>query len=150
MKHAIIYDGSVLRVQDLDENEVQNVARHSQAVIDVTNANPMPEAGWTFDGLNFVAPEGVVPSRKITRLAFRNRLTQTEKASIYAIASQNNGLGFLMRSYLDDLSAATFVDLARPDTIASMNQLTALTILTAERAQEILNSPIQEIERFKE
>lgn len=150
MKYALIFEGVVLEVKEMSEAEVQLAARHYQAVIDVSTMDPAPSAGWSFNGVTMLPPPEAILPKKITRLAFRNRLSSVEKANIYAIAAQNSSLGFAIRSYLDDLSAATFIDLARPDTIASVNQLVALGIFTSQRAQEILNNPILEIERFKE
>ena len=92
----------------------------------------------------------VQQSKKITKLAFRNRFTTAEKIALemaslddvtasMAIRQQKAAL----RVYLKDLDNASFVDLDRADTIAGVNSLATMGLLTNERASEILNAPIQ-------
>lgn len=91
----------------------------------------------------------VEPSRIITVLAFRQRFTMAEKAAI-EMASLDNPLASAddrqqaaaLRAYLGDLAVATFVDLARADTIAGVQQLEAFGVLAAGRAEDILSSPV--------
>lgn len=100
------------------------------------------EIGWTL--IAYVAPTPA-PSptpnygTRVTRLAFRNRFTAAEKTSLYTAANTS----VQVRIYLDDLAAATYVDLARADTIASIEALVAAGILTADRAAAILTAPVQ-------
>lgn len=92
----------------------------------------------------------VLASRKITKLAFRNRFTTTEKVAL-EMASLDNPAGTMqqrqlqaaLRVYLKDLDNATFVDLERADTVAGVNQLATMGIITADRAAKILTDPIQ-------
>jgi hypothetical protein len=86
---------------------------------------------------------GTIPV-KITRLAFRKRFTQAELGAIYTVAQSQ----VMLRVYLDDLAAATFVDLTRPDTILSVQTLAALGLISAERVPQILSTNTTEIERF--
>lgn len=88
-------------------------------------------------------------SRKITKLAFRNRFTTSEKVAL-EMASLDNPAGTMqqrqmqaaLRVYLKDLDNATFVDLERADTVAGVNQLVAVGIISSERATKILTDPI--------
>lgn len=89
-------------------------------------------------------------SRKITKLAFRNRFTSTEKVSLEmasldnpAATMQQRQLAAAIRVYLKDADNAKFIDLNRADTEAGVLQLAALGIVTTERAGQILNNPIQ-------
>ena len=98
-------------------------------------------------------PQPVVDSR-ITRLAFRNRFTPTEKASIELAALDDPSAtqsvrmqAASLRAYLADLAAATFIDLARPDTRSGVQMLEAAGLLANGRALEILDAPIQPEER---
>lgn len=88
------------------------------------------------------APEAVT---KITRLAFRNRFTGAEKVALYTAAASSVQL----RVYLDDLSAATYVDLTRADTIAGVNALELSGVIGAGRASEILTNPVTDEEAWR-
>lgn len=98
-------------------------------------------------------PQPVVDSR-ITRLAFRNRFTPTEKAALELAALDDPAAPMpqrqqaaALRANQADLAAATFVDLARPDTRAGVMQLETLGLLAAGRALQILDAPIDAHER---
>lgn len=120
---------------------------------------PCPEGvqvGWLYDGTVFsppAAPEPVEDAR-ITRLAFRNRFTLPEKALLeFAALDDPNATqsermqAAMLRAYLADAAAATFVDLQRPDTRAGVMQLEALGLIAEGRALEILDTPIEPEER---
>jgi len=87
------------------------------------------------------------PERHITRLAFRQRFTAAEKAALTFAARQNTPEGAAVQAYLDDVQAATFIDLDRPDTRAGVLALESAGLLAAGRATEILGAPIQDQER---
>jgi hypothetical protein len=95
----------------------------------------------------------VPPSRKITKLAFRNRFTQTEKVSIEIAAldvpsasMQSRGMAAALRSSQVDVTVATFIDLDRADTRAGVQFLESVGLLAAGRAAIILDTPPTEIE----
>lgn len=98
----------------------------------------------------------LAPDTRITRLAFRSRLTQAEKVML-EIASLDNPAGTLaqrqqaaaLRVYLADVASASFVDLGRPDTRAGVQQLEAWGLLAAGRALQILDDPILATEAYK-
>ena len=86
-------------------------------------------------GRRWVDPDAVpAVSRRITKLAFRNRFTDLEKLALYTAAESSVQL----RVYLDDLSAAEFVDLDCPATVAGVQALEQAGIIGAGRAAEIL------------
>jgi hypothetical protein len=70
----------------------------------------------------------------ITKLAFRNRFTDAEKAKLYVAAKTAPAV----QAYLDDVMAANFIDLSRPDTVAAVRQLETMKIIGVGRADEIL------------
>lgn len=91
---------------------------------------------------------------QITRLAFRNRFTMVEKAGLEMAGLDDPGAPMsqrqqaaMLRAYLADVAAATFIDLQRPDTRAGVEQLEALGLLAEGRAAEILDAPVQPAER---
>ena len=86
---------------------------------------------------------------KLTRLAFLNRFTDAEAVAI-DLASIDNSSGTeperigqaSIRRYLNKINAATFVDVARDDTIVGVNALESLGLLASGRADEILSTTI--------
>jgi hypothetical protein len=105
----------------------------------------------------WIAANPEIVSVKLTVLAFRNRFTQVEKITI-EMAMLDNPAGTMqqrqqaaaLRASMADLMAATFVDISRPDTIASIHQLEALGVLGAGRADQILSTVVQPIELAKD
>lgn len=103
-----------------------------------------------------VAPV-TVEDRRITRLAFRNRFTQSEKAAIEIAALDNpsapmaqRAQSAALRASMKDQEVASFIDLSRPDTRAGVQQLEAAGLIAQGRAVEILDGPIADIERYRE
>lgn len=83
---------------------------------------------------------------KITRLAMRDRFTDDEKRIIYETAKQNVDI----QIYLDDINSATYIDLSRTDVIGGVTQLEQYGLLGTGRADEILTTPVTEVEQYKE
>lgn len=96
-----------------------------------------------------------IPSQRVTRLAFLDRFTEDEyvgldMASIddpAATTAARIGAAKIRR-YLEKVKSATYIDLSRPDTIAGVQALAVVGLLTSERADEILEAPITETERY--
>lgn len=108
-----------------------------------------------YNGLTYVGtPPSVYNDTSITRLAFRNRFTLAEKAAIELAALDDPAAPMpqrqqaaALRANQADLAAATFIDLARPDTRAGVQMLEAAGLLAVGRALEILDAPVQAAER---
>ena len=101
-----------------------------------------------------LALPALAPDSRITKLAFRNRFTSPEKVAIELAALADPAAPMpqrqqaaALRANQADLAAATFVDLARPDTRAGVQVLEAAGLLAEGRALEILDAPIQSEER---
>lgn len=138
------------------ENVVIGTPSDYPASIDVTDVNPRPAPGWIRSGQTFAAPPPA-PSpnfgTRITKLAFRQRvgpqaLAAIELASVHNATApvQAQQLAATLRVMLADVQAATFIDLARPDTRAGVQQLEAAGLLAAGKAAEILDTPVQAAE----
>ena len=93
--------------------------------------------------------------KKITVLAFRNRFTQSEKIAIEVaqldnpsstLAERSRAAG--LRSSQTDVAVATYIDLERADTREGVQMLEAVGLLAVGRAIEILDSEIQQHERY--
>ena len=100
------------------------------------------------------APPAVPEPQRITRLAFRNRFTLAEKTALELAALDNPSAPMpervqaaTLRAYLADVVAATFIDLARPDTRAGVQMLEAAGLLADGRALVILDAEITPEER---
>lgn len=106
--------------------------------------------------INYVgnAPTIQYPDSTITKLAFDNRFTDAENLLIEMTSldspedtSQQRQIAATLRINQRKIDRATFVDLARPDTRAGVQHLEVLGLLAPGRALEILDAPIEQIER---
>ena len=91
----------------------------------------------------------------ITVLAFRNRFTALEKATLELAATDNPAATLSqrlqaasVRSYLADLNAATYIDLEREDLQASIEVLEQFGLIGEGRAVQILSKDVQPIEKY--
>ena len=84
-----------------------------------------------------------VADNKITKLAFRHRFTFAERVAIETASASDASVRVMMK----DQESATYIDIARQDTIDGVNALATATLITPERAASILTDAIQEIER---
>jgi hypothetical protein len=119
-----------------------------------------PQQGWYwFDSmdaaLTYFAGSQKVTGRRITKLAFRNRFTQSEKVAIEiaqlddpAAPMRQRAMAAALRASQSDVNASTFIDLDRADTRAGVQQLEAAGLLAAKRALQILDAPIEAHEVF--
>jgi hypothetical protein len=91
-------------------------------------------------------------SKRITKLAFRNRFTTNEKTAMELAATHDHGqaknaaanlMAASIRATMADQRDATYIDLDRADTIAGVQGLEAGGLLAAGRAAVILGAPIQ-------
>lgn len=141
---ALIQNNKVVGLLEIaGEEEQAELGKRYQATMDVTERANFVKIGWDFNGWDIYSPD-TGPARRITKLAFRNRFTSNEKVTLYTAAATNP----LIKIWIDDLANSTFVDLARPDTIASVNGMALVGLITSDRAVEILTNPIQEIEKY--
>lgn len=79
--------------------------------------------------------------KKITKLALKLRMTTEERNAIRELAKTNADAN----DFMDLLADAEHVDLNRAETIAGITLL-----FSPSRAAEILDAPINELERWKE
>lgn len=102
-----------------------------------------------------VEPPPAPENRRISKLAFRNRFTKAEKAGIEfaalgdptaPIAQRQQAAA--LRADLKDQEQATFIDLDDEDTRTGVLTLEAVGLIAAGRAVEILDTPVQDKERF--
>jgi hypothetical protein len=111
--------------------------------------SPIPDQA-TLDAWIGANPDVTVNNTIITKLAFRNRFTQTEKVTIDLASIDNptapaatRQLSAALRVMAADMSNASNVNLARPDTIAGVQALETYGLIGPGRANTILTAPIQ-------
>ena len=95
-----------------------------------------------------------VKDSRITRLAFLDRFTEDEYATLDIMSIDNPSEDISTRTskaklrlYLEKVRSATYIDLSREDTIDGVNALVPFGVITEERALEILTDEILEEER---
>jgi hypothetical protein len=124
-------------------DEIQMFTKIYSQVIDITNVQPLPQIGWSFDGQNIV---GTSPSKKITKLAMNQRFTVPEMLGLLAyVEAQPASIVDLL---LKRLEVATYIDLSRSDTQAGVGVLVQLGLITSERATVILTTPPNAYEAY--
>lgn len=138
------------RIEILDGEVVVNTI-----VADADFAQQLYPDAWRLAELQGEETPAAVP-RHMTKLGFRNRFTQPEKAGIEFAALDDptapmpaRQQAASVRAYQADVAAATFIDLDRADLRQGVQALEALGLLGSGRAAEILDAPITDIERYK-
>lgn len=151
MKFALIRENIVATVVEADDAEqIALLISQYQNAIEVTDMDPQPTVGWELVGSTLVDPTGLsTPSKKVSKLKMLERFTDVEIAGIKAFAAQANSYAYALRGAMRKQSVAAYIDLALPQTIAGVNNLVALGLLTSERASIILNTPVSESEKYK-
>lgn len=133
----------VVGIVSLEESQIADFSKTFAQVIDITDQQPMPQIGWSFDGQSIV---GTSPSKKITKLAMLQRLTVPERLGILTYVGANPASVPAM--LLQNIMVTTFVDLSRADTQAGIQVLVQLGLLTQDRATTILTSPVSAAEAY--
>jgi len=144
MKYAQIINGKVHGVFEYDP--LPEFATDIVMVL-VDDVTPEPKAGWLYDGTDFSEPEPEPAPNygtRISRLAFKLRMTADERKAIRVAAESNADL----YDFMDLLSDSTYIDLTRAETIAGVGQLEAAGLLASGRGDEVLNTPVTQEEQW--
>lgn len=146
MLTAFVRNNLIEMVKDVSDEEYAILAPPYEVAIDISQMTPTPEVGWVFNGITFANLNGVVvsSSKKITKLALRNRFTFPEKVTLEAALLQSLEL----KAWYKDYEASTYIDLARAETIQGIQFLEVAQMIGSGRANEILNAPITAEERW--
>lgn len=93
--------------------------------------------------------------RHVTKLAFRNRFTPTEKVALEIAALDNPQATMAqraqsagLRATMKDQEVALYIDLSRPETRAGVQALEAAGLIGPGRAEQILDGPINAVEVY--
>jgi len=144
MKYAQIINSKVHGVFEYDP--LPEFAPNIVMVL-VDDVTPEPKAGWIYDGTDFSEPEPAPApdyGKNISRLAFKLRFTADERKNIRAAAETNADLF----DFMDLLAESTYINLTRPETIAGISQIELAGLLATGRGDEILNTPVTELEQW--
>lgn len=139
MRIHIIIDGVVANTILADSIQQAEAIFPGATCIEAVTGGP----GWIYSNGQLVQPAPALATRHVTRLAFRNRFTQAEKVTIEMASRAATADGAGIKVYLDDVAAATYIDLDRADTRAGVQALETAGILAQGRALEILDDEIQ-------
>lgn len=163
MKIALIKAGKVDNVILADEEFAATLTGYDH--IKTLDEDQAVGPGYLYDETTDTfseppAPEPTpapTPETKITKLAFRNRFTLTEKATI-ELAAIDNPAGTMqqrmmaasLRANFADQRDATFIDLSREDLRGGVEVLEHFGLIASGRAIEILDAPIRDEERCRD
>jgi len=89
-----------------------------------------------WDGETLTKAEPLPPPVRtyFSRIEFRNRFTSAEKVALYTAAETD----VMIKVFLDDLSAAEYVDVTDENTVASIEYIEQIGIISGERKSDIL------------
>ncbi len=131
----------MIRVKNQDGNWVQGHAVDGQEYQLIIDGDIVIQSYWNGTPTPLMT--------KITQLAFLNRFTDDEAIDIDLASVGNTRGAALLRRYLQKVAAATFIDLSRTDLAEDLNKLVEYSLLSAERVNTILTSPILTDEIFR-
>ncbi len=132
--YAHVVKGTVVETLSTAQ-DISDLFPASLTWFDVTALTPQPSAGWSFSGTVFSAPAVVAPAApKLTSLQFLGLLTAAEQQAIMTAGLANASVML----WLLKVTGATFVDLGDPTTIAGVDAIAAVGLLTSARAAAIL------------
>lgn len=146
MLTAFVRNDIIEMIKDVTDEEYALLAPPFECAIDVSNMTPTPEVGWKHNGNGTFNNNGLntSSSKRISKLALRNRFTFDEKV----ILENTLSVSAELRAWYRDYEAAVFIDLARADTIQGIQYLEVAGLIGSGRANEILNNPITAEERW--
>jgi hypothetical protein len=116
----------------------QEIPTTDDVTVEIRDGNMPDMSRWAWNAaiLDFYEK----PRRRLTKLEFMNRFTDTELANIYSAAKSS----IMVEVWLEKLKAAspeadgTSIDLDDPRTVAGIQSLEAGGLIAAGRAAEIL------------
>ena len=154
MQYALINNNNVENTIVADQEFIDSISNQYQHIesLDQPSENNVG-IGWSWNqAMGFTPPESGEPElvpgqpKKITQLAFITRFTDAEAIALDLASIGATVEAASIRRYMQKVNAATFIDLEREDTITGVNQLEAVGLIGAGRANVILTAPITEQE----
>lgn len=155
MQYALINNNKVENIIVADQEFIDSIPNQYQHIESLEQPSENNVGiGWSWDqAIGFTPPESGEPEptpaqpKKITQLAFISRFTDAEAIAIDLASIGSTVEAASIRRYMQKVNTATFIDLERADTISGINQLEAVGLIGAGRANAILTAPITDLER---
>lgn len=124
---------------------------------DIPQGHAANWTGYAWVVMAYSPPPVAVPSeRRMTKLAFRNRFSATEKENIElascdnpAAPTEQRRLAASLRANLADQRDARYISPDRDDTRTGVFKLEQFGLIGPGRALEILDAPISEAEAYR-
>lgn len=112
--------------------------------VDLTNVNPQPAIGWSYNNEVFTPPPPPPPLPNIiTKIAMITRFTDSEFTGVLAASKTD----VEVEGWYARFSAASQINLDDSRTIGGIDLLVSKNLLTQARATQILTDPVQPEER---
>lgn len=151
MRYAFLSGDSVVHLADLDtDDDAAIMARQFQSVVNITGQNPEPTLGWVLSNGVLIDPTGMAKtSRYISKEKFLSRFTDAELIAIETFANGTSAPAMALRVSMRKQQVAEYIDLDYDKTVQGIMGLVALGLLTSDRANAIIYTPVTETERYK-
>lgn len=152
MLSGLIRNSVISDIQELDNDQIVALMPSYQTIIDLFGLVPIPEVGWSFDGMNVINPATGLPcskSIKITQVGLLGRFTFPEKVTIQSVAAGLNTNGYTMKAWILEFETANYIDLSRPETIAGIQWLESSGLIAPGRSETILTTPLTQTEMYR-
>lgn len=112
--------------------------------VDVSSHDKRPGPEWLYNDGQFSAPVKPPEPRIITKLSMINRFTESEYMAVLSVAKTD----IAVEAWLNKFNLQVRFDLDSDGVKNQINFLVSKVLLTAERANEILNNQIEFKERI--
>lgn len=152
MKFAYIQSDKVVKIVEADSiEELLPLDFQYANLVELTGFTPEPQVGWWFQNNKFRDPTLVdgasqsVKNTKITKLSLLNRFT-LEELYAYETALESS---ILLKVLDKKLFASMYIDLASEETVFGIQALASNGIISASRANEILQTDALDSELYK-
>ena len=154
MQYALINNNKVENIIVADQEFIDSISNQYQHIESLEQPSENNVGiGWSWNqAMGFTQPDPGEPEptpaqpKNITQLAFISRFTDAEAIALDLASIGSTVEAASIRRYMQKVNAATFIDLEREDTITGVNQLEAVGLIGAGRANVILTAPITEQE----
>lgn len=146
MKVAEVRNSKVVGVYNWATSPPEVVGNNAYMVLE--ESQQFVTVGWRYEFGDFLPPLDTSSNfgRIVTVLAYRKRFTRAERTVIKYASRQTTLNAAGLASDLDDLNAASYINLDIADTITATHEIEAATLIAAGRANEILSDPVYSAE----
>lgn len=149
MRLAFISDNKVKLIEEFNSfDDAQFITRQYQNAMEVS---PEVQVGWVLLNGQLVDPANLKSTNNtlMTKGKFLDRFTIPELIAIETYAASANAGAPVVKVLLRKLNESECVDVKYPVTVQGIMAMVSMGLLTPERADFIMNSPIQSYEKYE-